>query len=787
MKNINIFSLKIRPTILVVFLLVVVIAVSMTLGLQYYYSKQFANDTITNRIQDLSYKTEKKLINFDNSSSDLISLLELSHAIDDLSQKENRIDILKKLTIAIETKNFIYAIYVGYNNGDFYEVINLDNDINLREKFSAKTDDRWLVIKIIKQGEKRLEIKQFLDRELNLKREIVKTSNYNPIKRPWYIKASGSDDIIKTKPYMFSNLKANGVTYAKKLSGIDGVIGVDISLQNLSGFLRDQVVVEGSKFYLFNNKGKVIVSNITQDKLNDNISLLLRSSIHKNLEVITIKGKEYFSSNKSIDSIYSHDEYLSVFVPKDEVMKPFNEKILYSVLMNILLMFIILPLTWYATKVIVYPIQRLEEENKKIENREFDKVEVIETSIQEIKHLSKSLFHMSQSIKIYEESQIKLMDSFIELIASAIDAKSEYTGGHCNRVPILTLMLAEAASDKKEGVFKDFVLENEEEKRELSIAAWMHDCGKITTPEYVVDKATKLETIYNRIHEIRTRFEVIYRDLIIESYIKIQNKEDENSVDIWLNEEHKKLISDFEFIAMSNLGAEFTSGEDIERIVEISHRTWLSNFDNSLGISNDEKERYHENSSNVENLLSDKPSHIIKRKNFDEESYLKKGFKQKVPKDLYNLGEVYNLSISRGTLTNEERFKINEHIIMTIKMLEHLPFPEYLKRVPEYAGAHHETLIGTGYPKQLSKEDMSVPARIMAIADVFEALTASDRPYKDAKKLSNAIMILSFMVKDKHIDEDLFNLFLQSGIYLEYAKEYLDEEQIDVVDIEKYI
>jgi HD-GYP domain-containing protein (c-di-GMP phosphodiesterase class II) len=189
----------------------------------------------------------------------------------------------------------------------------------------------------------------------------------------------------------------------------------------------------------------------------------------------------------------------------------------------------------------------------------------------------------------------------------------------------------------------------------------------------------------------------------------------------------------------------------------------------------------------IEYLLSDKKRDIIPREHFDYEKYKKMGFTREVPKDLYNLGELYNISIAKGTLTKEERFKIEEHVMMTIEMLETLPFPDNLKNVPHYAGAHHETLIGTGYPRSLTKEDMPIPSRIIAIADVFEALTASDRPYKEPKTLSQAIKILSFMVKDQHLDPDLFKLFLSSGIYKEYAKEYLHEHQIDDVDIEQYL
>ena len=202
--------------------------------------------------------------------------------------------------------------------------------------------------------------------------------------------------------------------------------------------------------------------------------------------------------------------------------------------------------------------------------------------------------------------------------------------------------------------------------------------------------------------------------------------------------------------------------------------------------------RYPKNTDNTtlpvtEKLLDDKPEHVVPRENFDYEAYEASHFKLEVPKDLYNYGEVYNLCIEKGTLTKEERYKINEHVIMSIKMLENIPFPKELSRVAEYAGTHHETLIGTGYPRQLTKEDLSIPARITAIADIFEALTASDRPYKKAKTLSSAIKIMSFMVKDKHIDADLFELFLRSGVYQTYANEYLTPEQIDKVNISEYL
>ena len=390
------------------------------------------------------------------------------------------------------------------------------------------------------------------------------------------------------------------------------------------------------------------------------------------------------------------------------------------------------------------------------------------------------------------DAQKKLLDSFIELIASAIDAKSPYTGGHCQRVPELTKMLAEAACETKDGPFADFEL-NEDEWYELHIAGWLHDCGKVTTPEYVVDKATKLETIYDRIHEVRTRFEVIKREMEI-AYLKaiIEGKEDSEKLRAELDDSLAKLDDDFAFIAEANIGGEFMAPEKIERVKEIANIKWTRTLNDRLGVSQEEKKRKDRTPAPelpvVENLLSDRDDHIIYR---EEEKVAatddKYGFKLDMPELKYNLGEIYNLSIERGTLTAEERFKINDHIVQTIVMLGQLPFPEHLKRVPEFAGGHHEKMDGSGYPRKLNKDQMSIPARIMAIADIFEALTATDRPYKAPKKLSESIKILSFMNKDAHIDSDLFELFLTSGIYKKYAERFLDKDQIDEVDISEYL
>ena len=782
-------GLKISTTILLLFFLVIGIISSSTVLLQFYFAKQLAHDATQNNVRLLAEKTSTKVKEIERMSNDTLSLLELSSSLEKKPKSNIKHPMLEKFVLTMETKKYIYAMYSGYETGEFYEVINLDIDEKLKIKYNTTNNERWLVVKIFNENGKTINVEEYLDENLEITRSIKKISDYNPTKRPWYKKAMKSQNMIKTKPYMFKNLESMGVTYSKKSKTSNTVVSIDISLDSLSTFLKSQQVIDKTELYIYDQENQLLIaSNLKTNIVTDSQKKRINDLIDTNIKEISLSNIQYLVSIVELKSNYSKNEYLVMLLDEDELMRPYNEKIYFSIYASFILLMFFLPVIWYASKVIIDPMKLLEKENHKIQNRHFDDVVPIVSKITEINELSNSIVTMSQSIRDYEEAQKILMDSFIEVIASAIDAKSKYSAGHGQRVPIITMMIAKEASKSKSEVFNDFILKDEEEERELKIAALLHDCGKITIPEYVVDKATKLETIYNRIHEIRMRFEVVSRDLEITYYQRLLEGEDKEVLKSWLSNQEKSLHDDFEFIANCNIGGEFMKDEDISRIQDISEIAWKKRFDNSLGLSEAESKRLtSKDDSEFEYILSDKHNHVIERTHYFQKEYEEDGFKGKVPESLYNLGEIYNLAIRKGTLTPEERFKINEHIIMTIKMLDQLPFPEHLKRIPEYAGAHHETLIGTGYPKQLTKEEMSVPARIMALADVFEALTAADRPYKDPKKLSESIRILSFMVKDQHIDKDIFELFLKTGIYKEYAKKFLKPEQIDEVDISKYL
>ncbi len=325
-----------------------------------------------------------------------------------------------------------------------------------------------------------------------------------------------------------------------------------------------------------------------------------------------------------------------------------------------------------------------------------------------------------------------LLEALVNLINIGIDEKSPYTGRHCQFVPALTMLLAEAAHATDSGPLADFRMDDGDRK-ELRLAGLLHDCGKITTPVHVVDKATKLETIFDRIELVDTRFEVLLRDAEIAALRdKCLPGADPAAIDDRLAAEQARLRADREFLRHANVGGEGMSADDQQRVRRIGARRWTG--------------------------------------------------PDGVERDFLDENEVLNLTVRFGTLTDDERKIINNHIVVTIRMLESLPWPKHLRKVPEYAGGHHERMDGKGYPRGLRREQMSVPARVMAIADIFEALTACDRPYKKGKTLSESLDILGKFSLNGHIDPDLFDIFVRRKVYLEFARANLAPWQVDAVD-----
>ena len=716
---------------------------------------------------------------------------------------------------ALEFNAELFSVYVGYDDGTFIQITAVRQNPEVQRLFEAPEKAFFVLRTISDDTEGALKQRWlFLDRQ---RRVIGERSgldpDYDPRTRPWYIRANNETTAFYTRPYIFSSTRLPGITCAKRLADGGGVFGVDITLEQFSRSLRKQKVSDNGLLFLFDRSGRII-AHPTQDAV--------RSSAHEALEFMTaetsddprvrsvvadvrnnpdgninrtreirIDGINYLVRATPIKADLKFDQILVSIAPVSDFTGYIRRMQQRVFLFSSLLLLVALPLVLLVSKRISRSLILLEAESRKISRRNFSESAAFDSSIKEIHALIRAFVLMKRTIRKLLNQQRKLFNDLTKLIAGAIDAKSPYTGGHCARVPELAKMLAEAACNSDGGPLADFSMDTEDQRWEFEVAAWLHDCGKVTTPEFVVDKATKLETITNRIHEIRMRFEVLLRDAEIDYYRgRLTGDENEACLRERLEEDRRRIAEDFAFVAQCNIGGERMADEKIARLERIASTTWMRYLDDRIGISRDEallKDLIPPPSlPAVEPLLADKPEHIVPRHKaaaFMDNGY---GFNMAIPENQYNLGELYNLSIRKGTLSPEDRFKINEHIIQTIIMLAKLDFPEYLQQVPEFAGAHHETMDGTGYPRGLKKKEMSVQARIIAIADIFEALTAADRPYKTPQTVNEALGIMSRMRDDAHIDADLFDLFLEGRVYEKYARQYLAPEQLDAVDIDSY-
>ncbi|MDP5255487.1 MULTISPECIES: HD domain-containing phosphohydrolase [unclassified Vibrio] len=1042
-------KLSIRLTVTTLFLLVTSFSIIISLSLQYYFGQENAKQSAITLFNNSAQSANDWLDDFDHRNRTLVDLIaqfpEVRRIHLDSHDDDNRNDeheVSQLLAKMMEKNAHIYSLYVGYGNGDLFQMVNLEHDPTLRTRYQVSEKTRWLVVCIFEHHGQRIRENAFLDADFNLLSHDEQPSSYRATLRPWYQGAYKTDQIIKTKPYLFYDLQLNGMTYAKRIEGSRNVVGMDISISALSGYLDKHNQFNNEVALIFNQQGQISANSLKRTKrqstyptqpltlsaeqvqdiealgtinvsnhldwqpldyqvsglpngyavdmfkrLASKLTLPIKfnnghdskakrwiersSGIDVSTQVSQVgnrwqskpyvwldvgvyrKGRQQYQTlsslngqkiavanvlrstewarqqwpnsdivevssgqdayrvlekgqadvvidivavmehqihsrsqasvyrqtqltalpkvglsfyvqrnkqalipylNLAIDalsqrekeamaerwlnwqepnstikqrimaghlpfdsllerakslkahqytlyqvnerdgtySIYienqgrtSEQEYLAFIVPSDDLFADEMEKVYTSLAITFAVLLVLIPMVSYSTRYIARPVKALAKQSRNIQMRKFDQVRPVNTRISEIRELSESTLEMCAAIQEHESNQQALLDSFIKLIAQAIDEKSPYTGGHCKRVPILAMMLAEKASDDHYPAFETFSFEDEKVKREFEIAAWLHDCGKVTTPEHIVDKGTKLEAITNRIHLVRMRFEVMLRDAKLSYYQALDQGVDSEVAKVNLARREQKLQEDFAFIAQCNIGSEGMSGEDIQRLNMIGQQTWVRYFDDRLGLSPLEVQRLasfpQATLPCVEPLLADKPEHLFTWSTHPSER-VDKEIKMPIPEYQANLGELYNLCIERGTLTEEDRYRINEHIVSTINMLEALPLPAELQRVPEIAGGHHETLIGTGYPKQLTKESLSIETRILAVADVFEALTAADRPYKKAKTLSEAVQILSFMVKSKQLDEDVFSLMLREDIHLAYAKRFLSPEQIDDVD-----
>ncbi|MDP2794613.1 MAG: HD domain-containing phosphohydrolase [Sulfurisoma sp.] len=378
------------------------------------------------------------------------------------------------------------------------------------------------------------------------------------------------------------------------------------------------------------------------------------------------------------------------------------------------------------------------------------------------------------------DERARLFDAFVRVVAHAIDARSPHTGAHCQRVPLLAEMLADAAEASGR------LHLSEDDRATLRLAAWLHDCGKIALPDFVSEKPTKLAAFHDRLHEVRMRFEVLKRDAEIAYWRDRYSGGDDAALRSRLEREWQALDDDFAFVAGCNLGTEALPDGAARRLARIGERVWQRTLDDRLGLARDETERKVRVPPRPlpapEHVLADRLEHLVDWLPGEPLSLAVAGTWLRPPRHKLNLGERYNLGVARGTLTAEERYLVDAHASRTLAMLRELPWPRRLRGVPDIAGAHHEHPDGSGHPRGLRGEEIDPMARILAIADVFEALSARDRPYKTARSAAEALSIMADMARANHLDRELFALLLTSGAWRRYGERFLAADQLDAVD-----
>ncbi len=767
--------------------LILVFIVATLLLIQYYFSYKMVLELTKKRFYHLAKQATLTVKEKDTQAKEMLLLLAHSPLINSMDNFEKEKSLIELFATPMRNNNKIYASYIGYGNGNFFEIINAKNSPTIPSHYNAPKNTRWITVKVIKLKSKKLRVFDFYDKNLKHIKQRYDETTYNPLTRPWYQEAIRSNGPVRVGAYLFYNLQKMGITYSTALKNRKDVVAMDITLESLNEFLKSLKFSPDSQILMIENQDRLIAKSEDKNIKVDKEILNAIKNRDKNIISYSKDKISYLAMAVPILAEKDSTIWLTFRVKKSTMMSPYLKIIYTEIFVTIVILILLVPFVNKTSKRLLKPIYALTKENQKIKNREFDKIKKIDSEILELNQLSNSLVDMAKSIQNYQKRQEKLLEGFIHLIADTIDAKSPYTGEHCKRVPILAKMLIKEADRAKDGSLKDFKIKNKEILKGIEWSAWLHDCGKLVVPDYIIDKATKLETVYNRIHEIRTRFEVLLRDAKIRYLEALLIGENPKKAKEEFEKEKAKLQSDFEFIAKINLGQEPLSEDDCKRLKQISKIEWERNFSKLLGISWKEKELLKEEDKlpAKERLITDGKEFQIKRSQKDLELFKKEQVKMDIPTLLYNKGELYNLCIKQGTLTKEERFKIQEHAIHTLRILKELPWTSNLKELVEDAANHHEHLDGTGYPRALESKELSIPARVMAIADIFEALTASNRPYKRANTLSQALNIMAKMSKERKIDYELFKLFIEKKVYLKFAKGYLKKEQIDTQNIDE--
>jgi HD-GYP domain-containing protein (c-di-GMP phosphodiesterase class II) len=784
---------SIRFTLIRAFIFICLLMTTVTVALQYYISQSTAQKSALALYETKALVISNKIRQADQIANHYSTLLSKFNKL--LVNQKLHPDALQLFANVMAENPSYNSISLGFENGDLQQLIHLNkakNDQSLANVESAT----WLLISISEQGSQQIRQYAYFDDAFNVISQRQEENNENITNLSWYKDAKILTS-NKSNVFSLTNSTTLRQTYSIKVPNTQTVLAIDATLSSFSNNLQK---INGNnqnplldEIYLYNGTGQVLGSNQPKEHpVNTNklplvpYPVLIEMAQHQTslnkLNNVTINDKPYYAYIAEVDDKTATNSYLAILVAKETLLLP---SIKTSIQIAALSLALLLILSWCFSSPLTNTIKGLLNEIKRAKGQDYKQLQQVVSRVTELKELNNSMIEMSQSIEDYQAQQKQMTERFIKQIAQAIDDKSPYTFGHANRAPELGMMLAKASLKSDLPAFEQV---DEEMLSEFSSNAWSHHYGKLTTAQQVTSKSTKLEANYNRIHEIRMRFEILWRDAEI-SYFKQSkaNPEQNKPLKETLIKQQLQLMRDFGFVAKANLGDTTMSEQDTLRLHKIGAQTWLRYFDDRLGLSSIEKLRLTDKKQKLpvqETLLSDKKEHIIKRNNITK---IDSGIKIEVADHLYNFGELYNLSIPKGTLTVEDKFEINQSILSTINLLKALPTSHKQVIKVQDLSAYHPVLKYVSCPSESNNVGFSITSRILLMTDIFETLTSVKTPQQKVESLSTAIEILHQLAVDQVIDMNLFKLFLSSGIYIKYANKFLHDTQFDDVDISKYL
>lgn len=773
-KTTRSIRLTLVKTILFSGLLVTMVAIA----LQFYFSLISARDSISHKYQTESIYIKQMLKQEQQTAENYMALLaDFKYLIIGKQFSSEALPILANMM----HKNPLYSsVYLGFPNGDLQQFIDLDNADNITQQMpeteSESESARWLLISKSYQGKQSIIQYSYFDQSLTLVKERQSYKS-DGAKLAWYQQAL----LAQSSPSI-------GKTYAMTIAKTEAVLALDVNSSSLSNSLKIETEQQDNnlnEFYVFIKNGTILESN--QSTTNTNITPVFSTSVldeltqHSTnlntLNSITIEQTAYYAYVAKVDGA---NNYLAFLIPQKTL---FLSNIHQLIIVGLSGFILTLCLSWLFSSSLTRKLKMLLITVEEAKESRFKKLKTIETGITEFQQLNDLMVEMSYSIKNYQTKQKQQIESFIKLTAQAIGNKSPYTFEQANKVPELAWMLLKAVEESQLPVFNDFKLKNNDQQQSFRITAALHSYDKLTTTQTLVSKSTKLETTYNRIHEIRMRFEILWRDAEIYYYQTSKDHPEQNkSLKEGLIKQQLQLMRDFEFVANTNIGDQTMTEQDIQRLHQIGTQTWLRYFDDRLGLSSIEKMALSTQKQRLpaqEYLLSNKPEHVIQQhsKNESPETSTLR----------CNLGELYNLSIPLGTLTEEDKQQLNAYIVKTSSLLDDMPIMIKQHSVPQDLSAYHPALNDAVYLVNSGNKKLSIAEHILGITYIFEALTSINNPQHKIETMSNAIATMHQLAMDKRIDRHIFKLFLSSGIYLTYAKQFLYEQQIDEVDIQQYL